>query len=92
MSTFYGKYNGLFGGGGTGGGGGGSTFSQGVPAGAVPGSTFTLSSTPDSPDSVLFFVDGALWYQNSEYTISGATITTLVPLEAGQLPYAYFTI
>ena len=63
---------------------------QEVPSGATDGvnTTYVLSQTPNSDACVLFFRNGNLLIQGVHYTIAGDTITTTLPLEADQVPYA----
>jgi len=75
-----------------GGGGGGSslTLKQEVPAGAIPGNTFTLTQVPTSNESVLFFVNGQMQIQGIDYSVSGFTITTTVSLTASETVSAFY--
>lgn len=65
---------------------------QEVPAGAVDGVnvTYTLANTPISAQSVLFFVNGLLQRQPTDYSMAGAVATFVLPLTIGQSKYAYY--
>lgn len=68
------------------------TPTQEVPSGLVNGSNtiFTLSNTPITNASVSFYVDGLIQIQGTDYTISGAAITTTSILPFGSKPYAVY--
>jgi len=55
-----------------------------TPSGAVDGvnDTFTLAETPNPAASLMFSVNGILWYRNVHYTLTGDTITA----DAGNIP------
>lgn len=89
MASFYGKYNGIFGGG----GGGPTTLTQEAPSGTVNGInvTFTLSSTPTASANVILWLDGIVQYQGIDYTISGSTITMTVAPVTNQTLWAVYS-
>lgn len=60
-------------------------FIDEIPTGVISGSnvTFTLSETPITPQSLLFFVDD-LKLRPSEYSLSGVTVTLVVAPVVGQ--------
>lgn len=65
-----------------------------VPAGTVNGtnSLFTLTFNPDPDVSLKFWVDGVLYTQTTNYTLSGTTVTVLssyIPI-AGQTVFATY--
>jgi hypothetical protein len=51
--------------------------------------TFTLSSTPPNPGSLVLFLNGVFQIQGTNYTLSGATITMAVAPSAGGQLVAY---
>lgn len=76
-----------------GGSGGGSVSFQETPAGAVNGVNVTygpLTYLPTNDDSVMVFVDG-LALKNTEFSVSGSTITLSVAPVVGQSVYAYYS-
>jgi hypothetical protein len=65
-------------------------LAQEVPAGAVPGTVYTLSQVPQV--MVAFVYNGAVQRLNIDYTISGAVVTLNFSTVAGDTVYAiYFT-
>jgi hypothetical protein len=65
---------------------------QETPVGAVDNSnvTFTLSQTPVSNASVLFYLSGLMQEQGVDYNIAGSTITMTTAPNFGQRPYAAY--
>lgn len=62
-----------------GGGSGGSIFGE-IPSGTMNGTNkvFTLSQSPNPPNSLLLFLNGIEQHPGVDYTLSGATITYAV--------------
>ena len=46
-------------------------------------STFTLSKTPASGNSILVIINGSVQTETTHYTVSGTTLTLVTPLSAG---------
>jgi hypothetical protein len=63
-----------------------SGYVQETPSGTVNGTnaTFTLANTPGSSNTVELNQDGIILIQGTDYTISGATITTTTAPALGQ--------
>jgi len=70
----------------------GGGFQEEVPSGAINGTntTFTLSVAPSPALSLEFYKNGLLMTAGIDYTLSGATITTAAPPQAGDLLNAFY--
>jgi hypothetical protein len=65
-------------------------LTQEVPAGAIPGTVYTLSQVPQV--IIAFVYNGAVQRLNIDYTVSGAVVTLNFSTVAGDTVYAiYFT-
>lgn len=74
-------------------GSGGTPFQE-VPTGTINNVnvTFTVSQTPFSAAAFELFQDGLVLIQNTDYTLSGSTITMTVAPNFGQTLYAVYSI
>lgn len=63
-----------------------------TPAGAVPGTAYTLSAAPPSGVLQGFFINGLFQRPGVDYTLSGAALTTARATSAGDLLVATWTL
>lgn len=71
---------------------GGADYSMETPSGSCNGvnTTFTLAESPYASTMVMFYVNGQLMRKDSDYTISGKVISTVIPPPTDSVTYVYY--